>query len=246
MWMSSVDKDWSNTIRSALHRLLPWPQTKFHQDIYDISVPSQINEPLSGSKLIAGPSQVNSFDWQERDEAVTLIGSGMTNSHYESVVIQRGSLASGESVFFCQHMHARRQAWTRLFLFLLSTISRDTASHPSRTERVKSKSSSWIQLAVPCTEALVITPVTAKNISLELLYSFYCILETQTSVTMSTSAVRPDTLTHILKKKPWCSSKLEIWEGERLSDSVGAEEEILDMGKLWNEKWEWEISSGVF
>lgn len=29
-------------------------------------------------------AQVNSSDWQERNEAVTLIGSGMTNSQYES------------------------------------------------------------------------------------------------------------------------------------------------------------------
>ncbi len=32
----------------------------------------------------------------------------MTNSHYESVVIQRGSLASDETVFIYQRMHARR------------------------------------------------------------------------------------------------------------------------------------------
>lgn len=84
--------------------------------------PGQINEPLPGSKLIAELSQVNSCDWQERDEAVTLICSSMTNSHNESLVIQRGTLARGESVFIYQHMHAHRHEHVPPALFSMSFI----------------------------------------------------------------------------------------------------------------------------
>lgn len=67
----------------------------------------------------------------------------MTNSHYESVVTQRGSLASGEFVFIYQYMHAHRQEHVTSAIFNMSvfaflpkqsTISSDTPSHPSGTE----------------------------------------------------------------------------------------------------------------
>lgn len=73
----------------------------FHHDISDVSVLSQISDPIQGSKLIAGPFQVNTTDWQEINEAVIPTGSGITNSHYESVVSKTDSLASGEALYHC-------------------------------------------------------------------------------------------------------------------------------------------------
>lgn len=64
-----------------------------HLDMCDISVPRQINEPLPGSKLMVGASQVSSSDWQVSDEAVTSIGQWSSKE------------SSGESAIFYQHAH---------------------------------------------------------------------------------------------------------------------------------------------
>ena len=53
-----------------------------------------------GQNSMQGHQRSTAFDWQERDEAVALIGSSMTNWHFESVVIQRSSSA------ICQHTSA--------------------------------------------------------------------------------------------------------------------------------------------
>lgn len=131
-------------------------------------------------------------------------------------------------------------------LYWGSAISNDTLSHPCRTKWVKIFFIKW-DLSNITSSTLHRSPGNhpcyckthfTGTIILLLLY-----FENVFWIKMTTSAVQPDILTHVVKKSLDVPQR---WKKRgRKSDGVGVEEELLDMGKLWNETWAWEIGSFV-
>jgi len=164
---------------------------KVNQSIRNISVSDQINEPLPGSKLPAGPSQGNGSYWQERWNHKLTLARQTHSTINEWVIVQRDSLASGEPV-----------------IMLPTCMNTYTLLYQKGID-------------VPCTDRTTgITLWTEKHISLGLLYSSVCILETHRYATM-TSAAWPGTLTQIVEKKildvsqSWRNKKEKEWETVR-------------------------------
>lgn len=136
----------------------------------------------------------------------------MTNSHYESVVIQRGSLASCESVFICQHMHALRHKQEPpiqyVFICFSSEMEHYFQGH-SVTSQQDRAGKKWVFINRDLSNITSCTfhrspgnhPCYCKTHFIGTIVLLLLYFRHTKICHMSASAVWPDTLTHIVKKK---------------------------------------------